>query len=131
MRSFRAVCIVFSLIAAFSADAFTLTKGRILSFHADPVSGCPSLDWYLVVTTTDRFLTGIIAWDDMKNIGYVSGSVSDKGKVRFTIRLNGVINIGMVDAQFPEHDGWFTAHITGAGCLQQDVKVPWTETPPK
>jgi hypothetical protein len=74
------------------------------------------LDWHLVVGANKQ-LTGLIAWDDMKNVARVSGSFAEDGKFHLAQQpVDGSASKGSVDGQFPEYTGWLTGSVTGAGC---------------
>lgn len=108
-----------------NAVALELTDDRVLSFHSQPSGGCPGLDWHLVAGTNNR-LTGLIAWDDMKNVARVSGSANKDGKFHLALQpLHGVSSEGSVEGQLPDYNGWLTASVTGAGCPHQEVHVQW------
>jgi hypothetical protein len=110
---------------ATNATALELTQGRVLVFHSEPSGGCPGLDWHLVAGANDR-LTGLIAWDDMKEVTRVSGSADQDGKFHLILQpVNGSGNKGSVDGQLPDYNGWLTASVTGAGCPHQDIQVEW------
>jgi hypothetical protein len=98
---------LFMMGLAETATALEPTRGEVLSFHSEGSGECPNLDWHLVVGTNKQ-LTGLIAWDDMKNVARVSGSFVEDGKFHF-----------------PEYTGWLTASVAGAGCAHQQVQVQW------
>ena len=111
-----------------SATALELTQGRVLTFHSETANGCPGLDWHVVVGANNQ-LSGIIAWDNMKDVSRVIGVADKEGKFHLDLQpINGVGNTGTVDGQFPDHNGWLTAHVMGAGCPTEDVKVAWSNT---
>jgi hypothetical protein len=116
---------LFMMGLAETATALEPTRGEVLSFHSEGSGECPNLDWYLVVGANKQ-LTGLIAWDDMKNVARVSGSFAEDGKFHLALQpVDGSASKGSVDGQLPEYTGWLTASVTGAGCPHQQVQVQW------
>lgn len=112
-----------------NAQALQLDPGRILSFHSEPLNGCPGLDWHIVAEANNR-LKGMISWDDMHDVVRVTGSSDQDGRFHLVFpSTHGASGGGSIDGQFPDYNGWLTAHVVGAGCPQQDVKVEWFRTP--
>jgi len=108
-----------------TATALEPTRGEVLSFHSEGSGECPNLDWHLVVGANKQ-LTGLIAWDDMKNVARVSGSFVEDGKFHLALQpMDGSASKGSVDGQLPEYTGWLTASVAGAGCAHQQVQVQW------
>ena len=112
-----------------TAGALELTPGRILSFHSESSSGCPGLDWHIVVAANNQ-LKGMISWDDMHDIARVTGSANPDGRFHLVFPgMKGSGKGGSIEGQFPDYNGYLTAHVVGAGCPQQDVKVEWFRSP--
>lgn len=112
-----------------SAGALDLLPGRVMSFHSEPSSGCPGLDWHIVVTANNQ-LKGMISWDDMHDIARVTGSANPDGRFHLVFPgMKGSGKGGSIEGQFPDYNGYLTAHVVGAGCPQQDVKVEWFRSP--
>ena len=113
-----------------SADAVDLEQGRVLGFHSEGSNGCPDLDWHLVVGA-NRQLKGFMAWDDMHDVVRVSGSANQDGRFHLAFQpMNGSPgSAGSVEGRFPNYNGYLSAHVVGAGCAQQDVKVQWFRSP--
>jgi hypothetical protein len=112
-----------------SAGALDLLPGRVMSFHSEPSSGCPGLDWHIVVAANNQ-LKGMISWDDMHDIARVTGSANPDGRFHLVFPgMKGSGKGGSIEGQFPDYNGYLTAHVVGAGCPQQDVKVEWFRTP--
>jgi|ERR1700733_13683027 hypothetical protein len=108
-----------------TATALQPTQGEVLSFHSEGYGQCPDLDWHLVVGA-NKHLSGLIAWDGMKNVARVSGSFDEGGKFHLALQpVDGSASPGNVDGQLPEYTGWLTASVTGAGCPHQQVQVQW------
>ena len=49
--------------------------GRVYAFHSQASGQCPALDWHVVVGPNNT-LSGMLAWDDMKAMAHVTGSVT-------------------------------------------------------
>ena len=116
---------LFMMGLAETATALEPTRGEVLSFHSEGYGECPDLDWHLVVGANKQ-LTGLIAWDNMKNVARVSGSFNEEGKFHLALQpVDGSASKGNVDGQLPEYTGWLTANVMGAGCAHQQVQVQW------
>jgi hypothetical protein len=112
-----------------SASALELEQGRILGFHSEPSNGCPGLDWHIVVGARNQ-LKGMISWDDMHDIVRVSGSADQDGRFHLAFPpMKGSRSGGSIEGQFPDYNGWLTAHVVGVGCPRQDVQVQWFRAP--
>jgi hypothetical protein len=112
-----------------SAGALDLLPGRVLSFHSEPSSGCPGLDWHIVVAANNQ-LKGMISWNDMKDVARVTGSADRDGRFHLAFPgMNGSGKGGSIEGQFPDYNGYLSAHVMGAGCPQQDVRAEWFRTP--
>ena len=57
------------------ASGQVLPPGRVYIFHSPPGSGCPGVDWHVVVQPNNG-LSGVVAWNDMKSLARVNGSIS-------------------------------------------------------
>lgn len=112
-----------------SAGALELTPGRTMGFHSEPSNGCPGLDWHIVVGAKNQ-LKGMLSWDDMHDVVRVSGSADQDGRFHLVFPpMKGSPSGGSIVGQFPDYNGWLTAHVVGAGCPQQDVHVEWFRAP--
>jgi hypothetical protein len=113
------------------ASAQTVPEGRIFAFHSQATGSCPSLDWHLVVGQNNA-LSGILAWDDMKSIAKVTGSIGPNRTFKLTgTRVSGGPSQGgaTIDGQVGT-DGWLIANIHGPSVNCQGVRVPWFVPPP-
>ncbi|MEJ0015617.1 MAG: hypothetical protein WDN25_03470 [Acetobacteraceae bacterium] len=120
-----------TIVAGISANAaaLELTPGRVLAFHSEPSGNCPGLDWHVVVRAHNQ-LTGLIAWNDMQDVVRVHGSTDESGRFQLAFTpVGGKGGKGSVVGQFPDHNGWLSARVMGAGCPSQDVNVEWFRTP--
>jgi hypothetical protein len=82
------------------------------------------LDWYLVVRENGNLL-GMLAWDDMKFVARISGTIDANKSFHVEAKEIGVASrAGVVDGQFG-HDGWITANIKGPHVDCKDIRVPW------
>jgi hypothetical protein len=98
--------------------------GRVYSFHSQAAGGCPALDWHVTVGANDT-LNGVLAWDDMKAMAHVTGTVTPSRAFTMTAKEVGgqgrTANItGQVRA-----DGWLVASIKGPKIECSGITVPW------
>ena len=98
--------------------------GRVYAFHSQASGPCPSLDWHVVVGPNNS-LSGMLAWDDMKAMAHVTGSVTPARTFTMTAKEVGgqgrTANItGQVRA-----DGWMVASIKGPKIECNGITVPW------
>jgi hypothetical protein len=112
-----------------TASAQQTVEGRLYAFHSKAQGGCPALDWH-VVAISNHALSGMIAWDDMKAIARVSGSVDI---TNHTFKMNakeegGQRRTAIIDGQIRQ-DGWLVANIDGPGVKCHGVSVPWYISP--
>jgi hypothetical protein len=107
----------------------TLPEGRVYSFHSPaPVGRCNALDWHLVVGP-DNTLTGMISWDNMKNISNVSGTVNLANR---SFQANAMRPGGRgakIDGQITP-EGWLIANIKGPNVDCPGIRVHWFVPPP-
>ncbi len=114
-------------------------------FHSEQSGSCPSLDWHIVATATG-VLSGMIAWNDMKMMANVAGTIDPLVKVeRFGTRLGGdpenrTFQMIATEAGGSNRiasitgtiwqNGWLTANIQGSGVDCQNVRMQWLVPPP-
>ena len=107
-----------------------LPPGRIYTFHSTPQSGCPGLDWH-VVLVGDYTLDGIIAWNNMQSLAHANGSINPQtrtfqmtaqevGGMGRTANINGTVR----------SDGYLFANITGPSVTCQGILVGWSPQAP-
>jgi len=107
------------------ASAQGLPEGRIYAFHSKAQAGCPALDWHLVVGANNT-LSGMLAWDNMKNMATVSGSVNMATRTfQMAGKRVGGTGSGATITGTVEQSGWLVANIKGANVNCQGIKVPW------
>ncbi len=58
---------------------------QLYSFHTGAASGCPGLDWHVIVGP-DRKVSGMVGWDGMTRTATLSGKLSANGE--FTATAN-------------------------------------------
>jgi hypothetical protein len=116
---------------AVAAAIQQLPPGKIYTFHSTPQSGCPGLDWH-VVLLGDNTLDGMIAWNNMQSMAHASGNINPQtrtfqmtaqevaGQGR-TATINGTIR----------PDGYLVANVSGPNVSCQGIVVGWSPvTPP-
>ncbi len=104
------------------------------------------MNWH-IVTTAAGVLSGTIAWDDMKVVAQVAGTIDPLVKVeQFGPPLGG----NSLDRKFQMiateargtnrianitgtiwHNGWLTATIQGPGMVCRNIKVQWLQPAPR
>jgi hypothetical protein len=105
-------------------------EGRVYVFHSKPTGPCPALDWHVVVGANNT-LGGMIAWDDMKAMASVSGSVTANRTFTMTAKeVGGQGRTATVTGQV-RGDGWLTANVKGPNIDCQGINVPWFTPPPQ
>jgi hypothetical protein len=53
-------------------------KGGLFAFHTGPASGCPGLDWHVVVQPGGQ-ISGMVGWDNMAHTANLSGNMAPDG----------------------------------------------------
>lgn len=56
---------------------------QLYSFHTGAASGCPGLDWHVVVGP-DRKVSGMVGWDGMTRTATLSGTLAANGEFTAT-----------------------------------------------
>jgi hypothetical protein len=103
--------------------------GRVYAFHSKAAGQCPALDWHVTVGDNNT-LSGMLAWNDMKAMAAVTGSVTPARTFTMTAKEVGgqgrTANIpGQVRA-----DGWLVASIKGPKIECNGITVPWYNPAP-
>ena len=98
--------------------------GRVYAFHSQATGPCPALDWHVTVGPNNS-LSGMLAWDDMKAMAHVTGSVAPSRA--FTMTANEVGGQGRTAAITGQvrPDGWLVANIKGPNIECSGITVPW------
>jgi hypothetical protein len=100
-------------------------KGRLYAFHSTPTGACPAMDWH-VVLGPDNSLVGFIAWDDMKHLAKVSGTLETGRRFHLAaVEQGGAERNGTVTGQV--EDTFIVASLQGTktGCDNQQISVPY------
>jgi hypothetical protein len=107
------------------ASAQGLPEGRVYTFHSKAQSGCPALDWHVVVGANNS-LAGMISWDDMKSMAHASGTVNMQART-FSMQAHEVGGQGRsatVDGTVRQ-DGYLVANVKGKNVTCTGITVPW------
>ena len=107
-----------------------LPPGRVYVFHSGPGSGCPGVDWHVVVQPND-VLAGVILWNDMQSLARVNGSLN-RGTGAFAMTAQEVGGEGRaanVSGTVDPNTGWLTADVEGPNVSCRSIKVPWFRPP--
>jgi hypothetical protein len=137
MRFLAAAALALSTTLAFAQEAAPGDKVYVL--HSEAQGTCPSLNWH-VVATPAGVLSGMVAWDNMKMVASVAGTIDPLVPVeRFGKPLGGnpqartfhmiATEVGGKDRIADitgtiEQNGWLSANIQGYGVACQNIKVP-------
>jgi len=123
----------------------TMLGDRVYDLHSERQGSCPSMSWHIVATAAG-VLSGRIAWDDMKVVARVAGTITPlvKGE-RYGKPLGGnpqdrTFQMIATEARGRKrianiagtiwHNGWLTATIQGSGVACQNIKVQWLQPAP-
>lgn len=99
-------------------------QGNVYVFHSQPTGGCPTLDWHVVVGP-NHSLSGMIAWDDMKAMARVTGTVDSDNKFTMTAQEVGGQARSATVSGMVRKDGWLVANVKGPNVDCQGITVPW------
>ena len=89
-------------------------EGRVYVFHSQKTGPCPELDWHVVVGANNA-LGGMVAWNGMKSMANVNGTISPNR----TFTMNG------------KEVGYLIANVKGPSIECQGITVPWFTAPPQ
>ena len=104
-------------------------EGRVYVFHSQKTGACPHLDWHVVVGPNNS-LGGMVAWNDMKSMASVNGTISPNRT--FTMTREGSWRPGRtatITGQLRQ-DGYLVANVKGPSIDCQGITVPWFVAPP-
>lgn len=114
-----------SIVLCGPVSAQQAPVGRIYVFHSTAQGSCPALDWHVVVGGNNA-LTGMVAWNDMKSIARVSGTVNMSAKTfAMTAKEVGGQGHTATISGVVRSDGWLVADIKGPNVNCQGIVVPW------
>jgi hypothetical protein len=107
-----------------------LPPGRVYTFHSSPQSGCPGLDWH-VVLTADNTLDGMVAWNNMQSMAHASGNLNPQART-FQMTAQEVGGQGRTAniSGTVRPDGYLVANIAGPNVNCQGIMVGWSVPPP-
>ena len=107
-----------------------LPPGRVYTFHSSAQSGCPGLDWH-VVLTPDNMLDGMIAWNNWQSMAHATGSVNPQTRTfQMTAEEVGGRHRTADISGTVQTDGYLVANISGPNVNCQGIKVGWSVPPP-
>lgn len=99
-------------------------KPALYAFHTDSLGSCPGLDWHVVVTPAGA-ISGFVAWDHMKHMATLSGSIA-KDRV-FALKAQEVGGAGRTARVMGTAGGdYIHVSIEGSGtsCDKQPLEIP-------
>ena len=107
-----------------------LPPGRIYTFHSSAQSGCPGLDWH-VVLTPDNMLDGMVAWNNWQSMAHASGTINPQARTfQMTAEeLGGQHRTADISGTV-RSDGYLVANISGPNVNCQGIMVGWSAPPP-
>jgi hypothetical protein len=104
-------------------------EGRVYVFHSPPTGPCPELDWHVVVGNNNA-LTGMVAWNGMKSMANVTGSISPNRTFSMQGKeVGGQGRTAVITGQL-RNDGYLIANVKGPTINCQGITVPWFVPPP-
>jgi hypothetical protein len=135
LRHLGAIALVLSTSLAFAQKASLGDK--VYDVHSEAQGTCPSLNWHIVASPSG-VLTGMIAWDNMKVVALVSGTMgrpvqigrnpqpSDAQYRQFSMIANeqGGNREAHITGTIWEN-GWLVADVQGAGVACKNIKMRW------
>ena len=103
-----------------------LPPGRVYVFHSTAQSGCPMLDWHVVLDESGT-LNGIVSWDSMKSLARANGSMNRQTNTFLMTakEIGGRGRTVTIDGTVNPSSGWLTANIKGANVNCMGIDVPW------
>jgi hypothetical protein len=103
--------------------------GFTCSIQSPPASA-PQLDWH-VLMGKDNTLSGMVAWNNMKNIANVTGQVAPNRTFTMNGKEVGGRKVTAVITGTIRGDGWLSANIEGPNIKCQGIAVPWAALSPQ
>ena len=125
--------------------AAALRPAPKLSLSRSAQGSCQPMNWH-IVATAGGVLSGTIAWDDMKVVAGVAGTIRPLMNVeRYGKPLGGNSQDRAFQLIATEdhgnrianitgtiwHNGWLTATIQGPGMACRNIKVQWLQPAPR
>jgi hypothetical protein len=105
-------------------------EGRVYVFHSRPAGQCPSLDWHVVVGN-NNMLSGVVAWNDMKSMANVSGTIRPDRTFTMNGKEVGGQGRTAVITGVLRPDGWLSANVKGQNLDCQNIVVQFFVPPPQ
>jgi hypothetical protein len=103
--------------------------GRVYVFQSQASGQCPALDWHVTVGANNS-LSGVLAWDNMKAMASVTGSVAPSRAFTMTAKeVGGQGRTATITGQV-RADGWLVASIKGPKIECNGITVPWYNPAP-
>jgi hypothetical protein len=99
-------------------------KGGLYSYHTRPSGGCPGLDWH-IVTEANGSLMGFVAWDQMKHMARLAGTMNKDRTFKMDAQEVGGTGRKATVSGTAAGD-YITASIDGSGtaCDKQVLQIP-------
>jgi hypothetical protein len=130
-----ALALAISTPLAFAQKASSGDK--VYDVHSEAQGTCPSLNWHIVASPSG-VLTGMIAWDNMKVVALVSGTMERPVQIgrnpqssnahyrEFSMIANeqGGNREAHITGTIWEN-GWLVANVQGSGVACKDIKMRW------
>jgi hypothetical protein len=122
----------------------TMPADRVYDLHSERQGSCQPMNWH-IVATAGGVLSGTIAWEDMKVVAGVAGTIRPLVNVeRYGKPLGGNSQDRAFQMIATEdrgrianitgtiwHNGWLTATIQGPGMACRNIKVQWLQPAPR
>jgi hypothetical protein len=105
-------------------------EGRVYVFHSRPAGQCPALDWHVVVGDNNT-LGGMVAWNNMKSMANVTGSIAPNRTFTMSGKEVGGSGRTATITGVLRSDGWLTANVKGPNLDCQGILVMFAVPPPQ
>jgi hypothetical protein len=110
--------------AAALSPALAQTKGGLYVLHTRAVGSCPGLDWHVNVEPNGS-LVGFVAWDQMKHMAKLEGSIAKNGSFDMNAQeVGGAARKAVVKGAAAGDYITMSIDGSGTGCDKQIFQVP-------
>jgi hypothetical protein len=121
---FARLAVIAVATATSLTPALAQQKGGLYVLHTRPVGSCPGLDWHVTVEPGGA-LVGFVAWDQMKHMAKLEGSIAKDGAFEMGAQEVGGAN-RKASVKGRASGDYITMSIAGSGtgCDNQLFQVP-------
>jgi hypothetical protein len=104
-------------------------EGRVYVFHSNPTGQCPAVDWHVVVGANNT-LGGVVAWNNMKSLANLNGTIAQNRSFTMTGKEVGGQGRTATVTGTVRPDGWLVANVKGPNLVCNGITVPFFVPPP-